>query len=166
MRMLLKSSIVISRNSMNFFPRNVEIKPHDVVDGRTIYGEGNENGVTYTKVVRYECQGIPMGLILEVEMDTQGNLASFETMPVTVESSGNTVISDFTEVLNWMKEQLPVPVAPEKITRVKATDVQFLYILVPLNGGKLVPVYMVSIRIDTEGGGSVNYTLEIGGIQK
>ena len=149
-------------------PRNVEIKPHDVVAGRTLYGEGNENGVTYTKAVRYEChyEGIPVGLILEVEIDAQGNLADFETMPVTVENSGNTKIVDFTDVLSWMKEQLPVPVEPEKISRVKVTDVQFLYIPVPLDGGKLVPVYMVSIHIDTEGGGAVNYTLEIGGIQK
>ena len=149
-------------------PRNVEIKPHDVVAGRTLYGEGNENGVTYTKVVRYEChyEGIPIGLILEVEIDAQGNLTDFETMPVTVENSGTARIVDFTEVVSWMKEQLPVPVEPEKIRSVRLTDVQFLYIPVPLDGGKLVPVYMVSIHIDTEGGGAVNYTLEIGGIQK
>ncbi len=149
-------------------PRNVEINPHDVVDGRTVYGEGNENGITYTKVVRYEChyEGIPVGLILEVEIDAQGNLTDFETMPVTVENSGTAKIVDFTKVLSWMKEQLPVPVEPEEIRSVRLTDVQFLYIPVPLNGGKLVPVYMVSIHIDTADGDTVNYSLEIGGIEK
>ncbi len=164
--------IEIANESLNKFkeilPKNVEIKFYKVIDGRSEYGEGNDNGVVYTKSVEYKCyyEGFFVGLILEVEVDARGNLAGFQSMPASIEKVGRIKIVAFQEVFNWMKDQLPVPVDPDQIKSVELRDVLFSYLPTPIDGGKLNPAYIISIQILTESGDTVNYGLEIGGIQK
>ncbi len=155
-----------------YIPSNVNIKVHSVVNDRfdeTVFDNGTIIDVYYTKDVIYDCyyKGYFVGLILKVELDHNGNLAGFETMPVKVIQNGYINIKSFSNVHKWMESGLPVTVPPKLIKSVEIRNVTIGILPTPTTfGAKFVPAYIVNIHIvGIDPAANDDYTLDIGGIE-
>ena len=155
-----------------YIPSNVNIKVHSVINDRfdeTVFDNGTIVDVYYTKDVIYDCyyNGYFVGLILKVELDHNGNLAGFETMPVKVVQDGYINVKSFNEVRRWMEDDLPVTIPPKLIKYVEIRSVTFGYLPVPTSyGAKFEPAYIVNIHIEgVDPAANSDYTLDVGGVE-
>ncbi len=155
----------------DYIPKNVNIKVHSVINDRLdVTADENETIETYyTKDVIYDCyyKGYFVGLILNVELDHNGNLAGFHSMPVKVSQNGYINIKSFSKVHRWMESRLPVTVPPKLIKSVEIKDIRFGYLPNPTSyGAAFKPAYIVDIHIEgMDPAANDDYTLDIGGIE-
>ena len=156
-----------------YLPKGVDIKLHDVLDDRmdvTVDENGTIEEIYYTKDVIYDCyyEETFVGLILKIELDHQGNMVGFETMPVEVKKSGEIEVKAFEDVHKWMESGLPVPVSPRLIKSVEIRDVKLAVLPQPASsGGVFQPAYIVSIHITgIESAANCDYIIDIGGIER
>ncbi len=156
-----------------YLPRGITYKIYDIIDDRfesTADDYGNVEEVYYTKRVIYNCyfnNEYFVGIRLSVEIDADGNLAGFISMPIEIKEEGTINIKKFSEIYKWMTENgVPVDVNPKLIKYVEITDVVFGYLPKPTTfGAKFEPAYLVKVRVvGIDAAVNSEYVIDIGGI--